>query len=100
MAVGDVKSGISSVAGSGSLAIQPNGTEEWVVHNIYHQKDIGLYLSGSASGASGSFWFDNDAGGGIYARFSFHVNNSFYLSIMNSGSTAAYIGYDGILTHT
>lgn len=100
MAVGDVRSGIISVAGSGSLAILPTGTEEWVIHNIYHQKDIGLYLSGSTSGATGSFWFDNDAGGGIYARFSFHVNSSVYLSVMNSGSTASLIGYDGILTHT
>jgi hypothetical protein len=96
MAVGDVKSGISSVAAAAYLDIQPTGTEEWVIHNIYHESDIQLEFYDGTN----SCVFDTDPGSGVYAKYAFHVKNAIRIRVKNTASAAKLIGYDGICTHT
>ena len=96
MAVGDVVSAISSVAAGEYLDLQPSGTVEWVIHNIYHEYDVQIeFYDGS-----NSLIFDTDTGAGAYARFAFHCTNSRRIRVKNTHGTAAkLIGYDGIVTH-
>jgi len=96
MAVGDVKSGISSIAAAGYLDIQPTGTEEWVVHNIFHESDVQLEFYDGIN----NLIFDTDAGAGVYAKYAFHVTNAKRIRVKNTAATAKLIGYDGICTHT
>lgn len=96
MAVGDVVSGLSSVTANGYLTIQPTGTAEWVIHNVYHEYDVQVEFYDGVN----AIVFDTDAGAGVYARYAFHVTNARYLRVKNLHGTAAkLIGYDGVVTH-
>jgi hypothetical protein len=94
MAVGDVKSGLSSVAAGEYLDIRPSTGEEWVIHNIYHASDIQLELYDGTN----SLIFDTDAGAGVYAKYAFHVTNSIRIRVKNTSASAQLIGYDGVQT--
>ena len=95
MAVGDVKSGLSSVAADGYLSIRPPSGEEWVIHNIYHEYDVELILTDGTN----NLIFDTDTGAGVYAKYAFHVTNSIYLKVHNKDTAnARLIGYDGVQT--
>jgi len=94
MAVGDVKSGLFSVSGQGVLNIQPPSSEEWVIHNIYHESSIELYFSSGAN----DLLFDSDAGNGVYAKYAFHVTNHNFIKVKNTCDSTYLIGYDGIQT--
>jgi hypothetical protein len=94
MAVGDVKSGISSVASGAYLDIQPPPGEEWVIHNIYHAGDVQLEFYDGTN----SLIFDTDAGAGVYAKYAFHVTNSIRIRVKNTSASAQLIGYDGVQT--
>lgn len=97
MAVGDVISGLSSVNPNEYLTIQPTGTAEWVIHNIYHAYDVQLEFSDGTN----SIAFDTETGAGVYARYAFHVTATRYLRVKNNDATnARLIGYDGVVTHT
>jgi len=97
MAVGDTVSGLSSIAAGAYLDIQPSGTAEWAINNIYHEYDIQLeYYDGT-----NALVFDTDSGAGVYARFAFHCTNARRVRVKNThGSAAKLIGYDGFVTHT
>ena len=92
MAVGDVFSGLSSIAAAGYLDIQPVAGVEVVIHNIYHDGDIQLEFYDGTN----SLIFDTDAGTGIYAKYAFHVTNTRRIRVKNTATTAQLIGYDGI----
>jgi hypothetical protein len=94
MAVGDVKSGISSIASGAYLDIRPPAGEEWVIHNIYHASDIQLELYDGTN----SLVFDTDTGAGVYAKYAFHVTNSIRIRVKNTSASAQLIGYDGVQT--
>jgi len=95
VAVGDVKSGLTSVEASGSLDIKPPSGEEWVIHNIYHEYDIELALTDGTN----ELVFDSDTGKGVYAKFSFHVTATIWLRVKNlDTANARLIGYDGVQT--
>jgi len=95
LAVGDVVNEITSIAAGAYLDLQPSGTIEWVIHNIYHESDIQLeYYDGT-----NSLVFDTDAGAGVYAKFAFHCTNAHRIRVKNAAGTAKLIGYDGIVTH-
>ncbi|MEM1540612.1 MAG: hypothetical protein QXJ07_04435 [Candidatus Bathyarchaeia archaeon] len=94
MAVGDVKSGIVSVAAGDYLDIRPPAGEEWVIHNIYHEGDVQLeFYDGTYS-----LVFESASGAGVYSKYAFHVTNSVRIRVKNLASTAKLIGYDGIQT--
>ncbi|MDI6872583.1 MAG: hypothetical protein QME79_14765 [Bacillota bacterium] len=94
MAVGDVKSGLQSVNASAYLNIQPPGTEEWVVHNLYWGGQVELYVSDGINDLK----FDSDSSAGGRLAMVFHVRNGQYLRVKNMGASAILIGYDGIQT--
>jgi hypothetical protein len=94
MAVGDVFSGISSIAAAGFLDIQPAAGVEVVIHNIYHESDIQLEFYDGTN----SVIFDTDPGAGIYAKYAFHVTNAKRIRVKNTAAAAKLIGYDGVQT--
>jgi hypothetical protein len=97
MAVGDVYSGLTSVAASSYLDIQPTGTVEVVIHNIYHEYDIQLEFYNGTN----SCVFDTETGAGVYARYAFHCTNARRIRVKNNDTAnARLIGYDGVVTHT
>jgi hypothetical protein len=95
VAVGDVFSGgPTAVAAAGFLDVQAGAGTEAVVHNIYHENDVELYLYDGTN----SLLFDSDTGAGVYAKYAFHVTNTRYVRVKNTAAATAYIGYDGIYT--
>ena len=92
MAVGDVFSGLSSIAAAVYLDIQPAVGVEAVIHNIYHDGDIQLEFYDGTN----SLIFDTDTGTGVYAKFAFHVTNTIRIRVKNTAAAAQLIGYDGI----
>jgi cytoskeletal protein RodZ len=95
MGVGDVKSGISSVASGEYLDIRPPSGEEWVIHNITHNGAVELYFT---DGTNTIGPIDSDAGAGGWLNFNFHVTNSCWYRVKNVSGTTQLIGYDGIQT--
>jgi hypothetical protein len=97
MAVGDVAKNLQSIAAGAYLDIQPSGTAEWVIHNIYHEYDVTLEVYDG----SNSLTFDTDAGAGAYAKYAFHCTNTQRIRVRNTHVSASkLIGYDGLVTHT
>ena len=96
MAVGDLVNEISSVASSSYMDIQPAGTAEWSIHNIYHEADMQMEYYDGAN----SLIFDSSTSAGVYAKYSFHCSNGHRIRIKNTNVAAKLIGYDGIITHT
>ena len=94
MAVGDVFSGLSSIAAAGYLDIQPAAGVEVVIHNIYHESDVQIEFYDGTN----SLIFDTDTGAGIYAKYAFHVTNAIRIRVKNTNAAAKLIGYDGIVT--
>ena len=94
MAIGDVFSGISSIEAGAYLDIQPTGTVEAVIHNIYHDGGIQLEFYDGTN----SLIFGTDLEAGVYAKFAFHVTNSKRIRVKNTATVAKLIGYDGVVT--
>ena len=94
MAVGDIFSGLSSIAAAAYLDIQPAVGVEAVIHNIYHDSDIQLEFYDGTN----SLIFDTDTGAGIYAKYAFHVTNTIRIRVKNTNAAAKLIGYDGMVT--
>jgi len=94
MAVGDVFSGLSSIAAAAYLDIQPAVGVEAVIHNIYHDGDIQLEFYDGTN----SLIFDTDVSAGVYARFDFHVTNARRIRVKNTAAAAQLIGYCGVQT--
>lgn len=96
MAVGNVVSNITSVTNASSMFIQPSSGQEWVIHNIYHTKDIGLVWT--TSNAAGPFVSTVNvfSGNNVEMRLQFHVTNSIFLAL--ACLSAQIVGYDGVRT--
>lgn len=94
MAVGDIVSNLTSVGATSFLDIQPAGTEEWIIHNIYHEFDVTVVWYDGAN----SINFHTSTGAGILARFTFHVNNARWIRVYNPDGNAKLIGYDGVVS--
>jgi hypothetical protein len=90
--VGDVVSGLSSLAQYDSLAIQPGSGEEWVIHNIYFDKSIQVQFYDG----SNVLTFDWVTYLGSRPWRVFHLTNGRYLRLyaLDTGTTLA--GYDGV----
>lgn len=96
MAVGDMVADIQSIAAGAYLDIQPSGTVEWVIHNIYHEYDITIERYDGVNALN----FYSATGKGVLADFFFHVGNTERIRVKNDHASAAkLIGYDGVITH-
>jgi hypothetical protein len=95
MAVGDVVTGLSSVAASGTLDIKPASGVEWVIHNIYYnQGTVEFYKTDGTN----LLKFDSDSTFGGRLGVVFHCTNSQWIQIKNTAASATLIGYDGVQT--
>jgi len=94
MAVGDVFSGLSSIAAAAYLDIQPAAGVEVVIHNIYHESDVQIEFYDGTN----SLIFDTDTGAGVYAKYAFHVTNARRIRVKNTAAAAQLIGYCGVQT--
>jgi hypothetical protein len=96
MALRDVRSDCVSVATGAYLDIQPTDTEEWALHNIYHDGAVELYFYDGTNNCK----FDSDATFGWYPCHDMHCTNTNRVRVKNLEATSQLIGYDGVLTHT
>ncbi|MGD9663563.1 MAG: hypothetical protein AB7U63_20160, partial [Porticoccaceae bacterium] len=94
MAVGDVVSGLSSVASGGYLDIQPPVNNEWIITNIFHEADVELYFYDGVN----LLKFDSDPAGGVWYNLGIPVTNSRYIRVKNTNAAAKLIGYGGIVS--
>lgn len=93
MAVGDVVSAVVSLTNASTYYIQATSGQDWVVHNVYHARNITLnwFNNGVIVGSMGTL-----DGPNIETNLQFHVNNSLFVVI--AADSAQVVGYDGIQT--
>lgn len=94
MARGDTVAGLSSIGAAATLTIQPGSGVEWIVHNIYHEAEVELYIVESTN----ELLFDDDSVKGSWSTYFFHLTNTHYLKVKNTNAGAKLIGYDGIVS--
>lgn len=95
MAVGDMKADLQSIATTAFLDIQPSGTEEVVIHNIYAEADVEI---SRYDGTDEALIDSCPSTGRWWANLSIHVNNTQRIRIKNVNAASKDIGYDGIVT--
>jgi hypothetical protein len=96
MALRDVVSGIQLTSNALYYDIQPTGTEQWAIHNIYHDASIELYYYDG----SNSLKFAVESDYGWYPCHDIHCTPTRYVRVKNtSGEDDKLIGYDGVITH-
>lgn len=94
MPVGDVKSGMSSIASGSYLTIQPASGEEWVIHNISWATKVDIeWYDGS-----NSLVFHIATIGDSLRWEEFHLKNGLYLRVKNTDTVSRLIQYDGVQT--
>jgi hypothetical protein len=96
MAIGDAVSDLQSIAAAAFLALQPAGTVEWIIHNVFHESDAEL----SQYDGTNTLTFSTEYGKGAWFGHFFHVKNTRYIRIKNVNTAAKLVGYDGVVTHT
>ncbi len=98
MAVGDTFSQVpTAVANGGFMDIQPSGTVEAVIHNLYLPPDaVGYEIQ----------WYDGTTIGVIETGFAtswyganFHCKNGARIRVKNTTGNSQNMGYDGVVTH-
>lgn len=94
MARGDTVASISSVVAAAVKTIQPGAGIEWIIHNIYHEAEVELYVVEGAN----ELLFDDAAAKGSWSAYFFHLTNTHYLKVKNTNVGAKLIGYDGIVS--
>ncbi len=87
-------SDFQQVTNGSYFKIQPPSSEEWVIHNIYHEGPAELYVSIGAA----RFKVDEDVEGGSWSGFFFHVSHDQYLEVLNTDSVSRYMAFDGVQT--
>jgi len=94
MAVGAAVQGLVSKAQNEFLDMQPGAGIEWIIHNIYHENNIELYIYDGTN----QIKIDSDSGYGAMYGLCIHCTNTKYLRIKSTYASAQLIGYDGIIT--
>ena len=94
MTVGDQATSIETVIDDASMTIQPAGTSEYVIHNIYVpvNADIELYKT------NGTLTVRADINTGSLFNFFFHASNTDYITVKNVSGGTIEIAYDGTVT--
>ena len=94
MAKGDAIGDISSVNAGAVLTIQPGAGIEWIVHNIFHEGEVKIYVVKSTN----ELLFDDAAAKGSWSAYFFHLTNAQYFKVENTNAASKLIGYDGIVS--
>ena len=94
MAIGNSVQNISSISQQAYLTLQPTGTDEWIIHNIYSNGMIEIYFyNGSIQ-----ILVERVNPGRSITNRRFHCTNSKYYRIKNVEYNNINIGYDGVQT--
>ena len=94
MAKGDTVASVSSVNAAATKTIQPGAGIEWIIHNLYHEAEVEIYVVESTN----ELLFDDAAAKGSLSAYFFHLTNTHYLKVKNTNAGAKLIGYDGIVS--
>ena len=94
MVKGDTVASVSSVNAAATKTIQPGAGIEWIIHNVYHEAEVELYIVEGAN----ELLFDDAAAKGSWSAYFFHLTNTHYLKVKNTNAGAKLIGYDGIVS--
>jgi hypothetical protein len=94
MAIGDTVASISSVNAAATKTIQPGAGIEWVIHNIYHEAEVELYVVEG----SNELLFESSGAKGGWSAYFFHLTNTHYFKVKNTNAASKLIGYDGIVS--
>lgn len=96
MAAGDVYVNIASVANNAYLTIQPAGSAEAVIHNIYYAGAVEFYRYDGTNNLK----FDSDTATATFARegLFLHVTNGSYARVKNVSGSTMLMGFDGVYT--
>jgi hypothetical protein len=93
MAFPDQVTGTASLTGSGqTYDIRPSAGEEWIIHNIFFNKGIQIYMTDGTNlvplrvFAHGWFW----------EWLSFHVNNTRFIRLKTIRTGTTLVGFDGV----
>jgi hypothetical protein len=96
MAVLDAVAVLSAGVTNGSFVeVQPSGTVQWVIHNIYGEGAFELYWYDGTN----SIKIDTEAAVPWLANLELHVTNSVWVRIKNTSGSTFDFGYDGIVSH-
>lgn len=94
MTRGDTVASVSSVNAAATKTIQPGAGIEWIIHNIYHEAEVELYIVEGAN----ELLFDSVATKGSWSAYFHHLTNTVYLKVKNTNAGAKLIGYGGIVS--
>lgn len=83
----------SSIAAAASLTIQPTGTEEWMIRNIWYGGAVELYRTDGSNAVK--ITSDTVAS---QIPVCLHITNAIYLTVKNVSAGSLIIGYDGLRT--
>jgi len=95
MALGDTASVVLIAAAAGVLAVQPAGTVEWVIHNIYYGGSVQVLITDGTNPIT----VFSDTTAGALLNCQFHVTNTKFVQIKNNSGGALFFSFDGVVTH-
>ena len=86
-------SGTSSLVGSGqNYDIRPAAGEEWIIHNIYFNKGIRIFMYNGTNQVPLRVF----AHGWLWDWLCFHLTNSRYIRLTTIRAGTTIVGYDGV----
>ena len=95
MAKGDAVGDIVTIDAGGTCDIKPSGSVEWIIHNIYYEYDVEMYICDG----TGELKFFEDVGYGCLNNLHIHVKADYFIRIKNlDTANARKIAYDGIVS--
>ena len=94
MGVGNTVYGTNATASGGTYTIQPTGTNEYVIHNLFWTGPCTITIT---DGSNPVLFFTADALGYL-ANVQLHVTNAFYITMTDTSGSTNNMAYDGIQT--
>lgn len=97
MAKGDAVVALGSIITTTSYQdLQPAGTVEWIIHEIYCAADCEIYWY---DGSNQILLDTTPTTGRWYSNLTIHCTNAMRIRIKNINAASKYIGYAGIISH-
>lgn len=97
MTAGDTIAGFVIPATSGYMDLQTStATQEWIVHNIYHEGDTELFRNTNLT--SSQFRFDIQLSGGAWVGMFFHNTNTNFIRARNIQASGKMLAFDGVIS--
>lgn len=92
--IGQVYSVLSSIANDSYQTLQPTGTQELLIHNLYYDGAVEIYISDGTHRVK----FDNDATYGARNGQYYKCTATIFIEVKNKSGSSMYIGADGYYT--